>query len=63
MMFKRKTVPIGAELGFGQNTKVLDLFEGYNFHEESIFKFFLDFKLWIFKEKWYSEQNFLHIFL
>ena len=45
MRFKLKTVPIGTELGFGQNMKVLDLFESYNFREESIFKFFMYFKL------------------
>ena len=37
--------------------KVLDLFVSYNFREEIVFKFILDFKLWIFKQKSCSEQN------
>ena len=44
-MFKQKLVLIGAELENVQNTKVLDLFVSYNFREEIIFKFVLDFKL------------------
>ena len=40
-----KLVLIEAESGNLQNMKVLGLFVNYNFHEESIFKFLIDFKL------------------
>ena len=44
-VFKLKLTLIQADLGLTQNMKVLDLFVSYNSYEESIFKFFLDFKL------------------
>ena len=44
-MLDLKLVLIEAESGNVQNMKVLDLFVSYNFHEEIVFKFLLDFKL------------------
>ena len=59
-MFKQKLVSIEPESENFQNMKVLDLFVSYNFREEIISKFVLDFKLWIFKQKPCSEQNLMH---
>ena len=59
-MFKQKLVLIEPESENVQNMKVLDLFVSYNFCEEIVFKFILDFKLWIFKQKPRSEQNLMH---
>lgn len=59
-MFKQKLVSIEPESENVQNMKVLDLFVSYNFREESVSKFVLYFKLWIFKQKPCSEQNLMH---